>query len=80
MLGALLRSYVSAKTCAPANSFDINEGHESLPGMWSNPVSTLSISAQFEITGLNDFPQKSASAPLAVLCPGLAGTTLFVTA
>lgn len=48
--------------------------------MWSNPVSTLSISAQFEITGLNDFPQKSASARLAVLCPGLAGTTLFVTA
>lgn len=48
--------------------------------MWSDPVGALSISAQFEITGIDDFPQKSASAPLAVLCPGLAGTSVFVTA
>lgn len=48
--------------------------------MLSNLAGMFSISARFEITGLSDFPQKSASAPLAVLCPRLAGTSLYVTA
>jgi len=48
--------------------------------MRSNPVATLSISAQFEIAELDDLPQKSPSAPLAVSSPRLAGTSLFVMA
>lgn len=48
--------------------------------MMLNPVGTRFVSAQFEITGLTDFPQKPASAPLAALCPGLTGTGLSVSA
>lgn len=47
--------------------------------MWSNPAGMLPVSPRFEITGLNNFPQKSVLAPLAVLCPRLAWTSQYIT-